>query len=627
LNKIHKLPEELVNQIAAGEVVERPSSILKELVENAIDAQATDIRVHITNGGIDEIIVQDDGIGMGYHDAKMAVKSHTTSKISTMEDLSKIVSMGFRGEALASIHSVSHLTIATKTADSSDGLKLSYEKGLLVQELAWQQKTGTTINVSHLFENIPARKRFLRKPRTEFAYCQEVLQSLLLAHPDIAMCFWHNKKEIFNIPKIKQEKASCLWGKGILLKRIQSLFSNKHFEQLLYVQEKNTYAQIEALISPPGFEFSHSHYIYTYVNGRFVKDKLLRQAVIRGYHSHLLKGRYPSVFLYFYSDPSLIDVNTHPAKTELRFEYPKEIQGLITQSIRRMLRQGTWAVPVLSKEPSLPQASQPIDINFDLHTRGSSGYVFTKDASKSSVNDIPEETIFIPKEKVMRFGIESPSTPAQKSFVLPEQGRQEANLGFSESRKNHLWEKMDYLGNFARCYLFFAHGDELLVVDQHAFHERIIFERLIKNQKIMFSHQKLLIPEVLVLPPVLLDALVSKTEVLKTIGFSVKMIDERTLECRSFPVFLQKARLEDLLIKLAKQLLSDKASLSEISHDVLATIACHSAVRAGDELQAEQVLELMKEADTVDFYHNCPHGRPVFKVWNREEIARWFHRL
>ncbi|MES2744398.1 MAG: DNA mismatch repair endonuclease MutL, partial [Bdellovibrionota bacterium] len=339
--RVHLLDDELINKIAAGEVVERPASVVKELVENAIDAGAQHIRVSLKDGGRQLIEVSDDGGGLSPEDAVLALKRHTTSKLRTADDLFAVSTMGFRGEALASISSVSRFTLQSMSRDLAEGIRVHHEDGRTTNT-PWQGTFGTSVTVKDLFYNVPARKTFMKTSAAEFAVCHEYIQALALAMPERGFRLLHNDKEMFSVGPLPVAEG---WARGeqALRLRAQAILGEEITGKLVYVQHVDRHAKVEGLISPPGVDKASAKHIFTFVNHRWVKDKVLRNGVLRGYHSHILRGKFPVALMYLDVEASLLDVNVHPAKTELRFQYGSEVASAVAMAIRDGLRQGAWS--------------------------------------------------------------------------------------------------------------------------------------------------------------------------------------------------------------------------------------------------------------------------------------------
>jgi DNA mismatch repair protein MutL len=621
MGQIQRLDDALVNKIAAGEVVERPASVIKELVENSIDAGAKDIRVELTDAGKKRILISDDGSGMDPEDARLALERHATSKIRSVDDLFSVKSMGFRGEALASIASVSRMTLMTCRPHSAEGVRLQTVAGDVTESSPWQSRGGTTIICDDLFFNVPVRSKFLKSTGAEFSMCLELMQGLALAHPEVSFTVVHNGKEQLRAPQVKGATPT-----ETLRMRVAQVLDKEVADKLVPISCESQYARMWGLISPPGLDRPSLKHFFTYINGRLVKDKTLRFAFLRGYHSHLLKGKYPIVIANFEMDPALVDVNVHPAKTEVRLQYANNIQGITAVAVREALRHGNWVMPVpaatSTHSPTGSFQSQPFQSFQPLQPPARPSIPVMTPAAKRNVVDFDFDFgaaphVLKPLDPIVEsetdfIGFEPTPTPVRTHEVEPQRGLLP-------------WAELSYLGSFASCYLLFEHPQHgLLVVDQHAFHERIIYERLTRDASLLSRSQKLLVPEAVTLDVTDIEALVGNQTKLKTFGFSFVKMSEDTIEIDAVPQILAKACLESLMKKLAQE-----ASLPMdhgLAQDVLATMACHSAVRAGEPLHENEVKKLIREAESVDFYHNCPHGRRVFAWWTKSQVSKWFDR-
>ena len=580
MGKIQLLADDVINKIAAGEVVERPASVVKELVENALDAGARSIQVEIEDGGRKAIAISDDGHGMDEGDALLALQRHATSKIKSVDDLYVTSTMGFRGEALASIASVSRLTLTTRerNAGSATRIEMNGPGGPVVQREV-SAAPGTTLACRDLFYNVPARQKFLKSTASELGAITDFFDAAILCWPHIRLRLVHNNREVVASAAVTTgagEGSVCGIGEASLRARAAAVFGEDVASKLIYINEADSHAAVEGLISPPGLEKANGKSMFTFVNQRWVKDKTLRYAVQRGYHSHLMRGKYPVVALHVVVDPSLVDVNVHPAKTEVRFQYGSEVQGVIFKAIMKGLRRADWAMP-------------------------------------DKPGDGEEE-----KEKEKR-GFFAPlrmTAEPRMTESTPVRMAESASIP---------WDTMSYLGSVGRCYLMFTDGERLLAVDQHAWHERIIFERLNRDRSLLHQSQTLMIPESVDLTADQRDRLRAGSEILAANGFNLDFIDDTTVEVKGIPTILAHRDPQEMLGAIADSGFAGNPT-ADLAQNLLATYACHSAVRAGEDLGPDELRRLMREASEVDFQHNCPHGRRVFRWWETSQIAGWFDR-
>jgi DNA mismatch repair protein MutL len=650
---IKLLPEHVISQIAAGEVVERPASVVKELVENALDAGATEIRVELEDGGKKRISVIDNGHGMSSGDAVRALQRHATSKISSIDDLFATSSLGFRGEALAATAAVARLVLTTRRMEDETATRVNACGGAAPEVTSVNAMHGTTVTVTELFSEVPARRNFLKSSSAEAAATLELMQALSLARPRVKFTLIHNGKE---------QLTALPWTGGdefeaALRLRAAAVFGEETALSLIFVEKKSAWAHVRALVSPPGIERSSGRDMFLFVNGRHVRDKVVRFGVLRGYHSHLLRGKFPVVALHLEMDPGLVDINVHPAKTEVRFQYASELQGTIALAIREGLRRADWASS--SSADATGHTADPSAEHFTPppYTGLATSTIASPWTVKEGVQDRP---VIMKSPKGVDFGARSswdmprkfsPPSPAASLFnefdsvsatsvsatsvaatsVAQSSGvfrdSSLAQTAAAETREVVPWAELQWVGEFARCYQMFSCGDRLLVLDQHAFHERIIYERIVKDTSLLARVQPLLVPETVELSAVECETLVSRAADLKRCGFTLSFPAATTVEVTAVPALLASRDIVSVLTHLAHPDGSHaEDGVAGLAHDILSTIACHAAVRSGESLGEPERKQLLREAAEVDFYHNCPHGRRVFRWWSLGEVARWFDR-
>lgn len=627
MGKIQLLTEDLINKIAAGEVIDRPANVVKELCENSLDAGATELIIEIKAGGREAISVKDNGCGVELNELRLAVQRHATSKISTQDDLFAIRSFGFRGEALASIAAVSRFSMASQTRDSNIGhrLILNLETTKVDSSLSFVQeysgKAGTTVEVNDLFYNIPARRKFLKSAAAEFGAIHELIQALALANPQVAFKLSHNEKVVFFAASVDR----ALSREETLRERLKAILDASSVEKLSFISLDDPLLKLSALVSPPGLDRASGKDIFTFVNQRWIKDKNLRHSITRAYHSHLLSGRFPLAYIFLDVDPGLIDVNVHPAKTEIKFQYQKETQELLIKAIRSSLRNGAWAAPssqtpenvVASYANMAPENNYFFDKNFDMD-RTYKGSTNLNSNTKISVLEVNAARGI---HEASAYSSQLNPTLLSNSFPL--------NKFAAQKIQQIDWSSLRLIGSFNACYLLFEGEGQLLAVDQHAFHERIIFEQLCNSSQLLKQRQKLLIPESFQLDAESLALFAENRDFLRERGFEFNCLAPSTLELLAVPSILKAHSFELIVEEIASLLKSQnlsEASADKLAHGLLSTIACHSAVRAGEDLSNLDVQRLIQQAQEVDFFHNCPHGRRVLKWITQNEVKSWFDR-
>lgn len=601
---IHVLPEELCNKIAAGEVVERPSSVVKELLENSLDAGATEILIELQAGGKKLIRIADNGRGMNRQDAFLSLERHATSKISSDADLFALQTLGFRGEALASIASVSRFLL--QTCDNADGLgQQIYAEGGAVkraEEIGLPQ--GTVVEVRNLFFNLPARRKFLRKEQTELSHAADVVTKQALAHPDVCFRLKHNDRMLLDLRREKglRERFAALLGRSLLK------------DMLAIDQDGGPDLSLTGLISQPQLTRSAASHIYTFINGRYIRDRVVQHAVMAGYRHLLMKGRYPVVTLFLQIDPALVDVNVHPTKHEVRFREQGLVHDFIVDCLRKELRSADWLTESDSGvEPVPGPVSQAVIYQ---QSTASATPVASEPVSRYTYNGPPVNTanMAFPVAENMdtKFGVE----PSEQ-LSLPEDEEQ----GF--------FSRLHILGQYHQSYLLCQDGDDLIMVDQHAAHERIGFEKLRHSYaEGSVSSQALLFPDVLELDFRSATALEENRTELERLGFEIEPFGGKSFALKSVPQVLIDRDAGQLVIDVALELekIGRAGQLQESINEILILMACHGVIRANQALSTAEIKALFRELDQIDFKANCPHGRPVLQRLTLTEVERLFRR-
>jgi DNA mismatch repair protein MutL len=589
--RIHLLPENLCNQIAAGEVVERPASVVKELVENSLDAHATQITIEIEGGGSRLIRVSDDGDGMGKDDVFLCLERHATSKIASSADLFCLQTLGFRGEALPSIAAVSRLTVRSQTATAAEGWELYVEGGTVKKAGAIGLPAGTTIEVRDLFFNTPARRKFLRKEETEFGHIAELVTRLALCSPEVQFQLVHNQRTILNAPRQHrlEERIATLLGRPLLADLVKVDRS-----------EPGAGLALQGLISHPNLHRSSSAAIYTYINGRYVRDRVVQHAILDGLRHLFPRGRYPVAVLFLAIPGAAVDVNVHPTKHEVRFSQQALVHDFIAGAVKEALRPGIESLG--QQRPTIGERSHGAAENSgDELTLPAAGPL--PDLVAPQVADVPQVS-----EPVVTWAAPAIATPFAGSY-------------FSSLR---------IIGQFRASYIVAEDDEHLLLIDQHAAHERIGFERLRREfHDGAVARQGLLFPQI-----VEFDfketALLSEYLVpLCRLGFELELFGPRTFALKAVPQLLSgRDNFAQLLHDLASDLgeLGVSRRIEDALDSFLLLISCHGMVRARQKLTLVEMTALLADLDHIDFNAHCPHGRPVYSRLSDPEIARLFRR-
>lgn len=566
------LPAHVVDQIAAGEVVERPASVLKELLENAIDAGASQVVVRASGGGVRVIEVSDDGCGMDKDDALEALKRHATSKIRSLEDLNHLVSLGFRGEALSSIASVSRLELVTRTKESDEATKITVEGGHIREVTAWGAPVGTRVRVESLFYNMPARRKFLRSEATEAHHLKETLERIALVNPRVSFQYHYEDRSPLQWP------AACDWAE-----RVGQVVGRETFEQLFPVPETGRVCRISGYLSHPNYHKSTSAHLWFYVNQRPVQDRGLLGALLRGYGQLLARGRYPVGVVRLEIPRNQVDVNVHPAKREVRFRDPRRVQEELSLAVRRFLREQPWLGPVVQALGGKPQEPSGTW----------SGSVHNQ--SWLGLSDVP-----------------APDGSGHSEVREPMAGLEGRELGIR------------FLGQLGSTYLVFATPGGLLVVDQHAAHERILFEELsAQAQEEGVPGQGLLLGKIVELKPHQEEVLEELRPALSRLGWRVEPFGPGSWRIGCVPHWMDPGSSGELLEELLE---AYPTKANQGLEALLASLACRSAVKAGKHMEPSEAMELLNRILRTPARGLCPHGRPAFIEIQLGELDKRFAR-
>ncbi len=589
--RVRILSESLANKIAAGEVVERPASVVKELLENALDAGATDIRLEINAGGRRLIRLIDNGHGMSREDALLALERHATSKITSDHDLEAIATLGFRGEALPSIASVSRLRLKTRTSDSIEGTEIALEGGIVRSVTACGMAVGTELTVEQLFFNTPARLKFLRSAETEAAHVGDLMVRMAISRPDVSFSYQNDGRE-----QLRVSPAS-------LQQRLQKLVTRD--AALFAVTGETAAARISGFLAAPSAARSTTAAMFTYINGRFVRDKVIQHAIMQSFRPILEKGRYPLVVLFIELAPDEVDVNVHPTKHEVRFRRQNQVHDTIQGVLEGVLRESPW----LQRREPAPVIPPPSAGRAYGHT--------PLQPHRAGVQQALDRFMAVP--------------PAVAPRVYePAQGYQPPQAQATPpSAASGYFSSLSIIGQFRAAYILCQADDRLVIIDQHAAYERVRFEQL----KAGFAtggieSQRLLLPDTLELSFSEADTVRRYLNILEPLGFELEEFGGQTWRINAVPRIVAEQDhcrlLRDLLAELAEQ--GSSSSFALLRDDLLARVACHSVVRGTHPLEHRQMEELLKAMDATDFSAHCPHGRPVSHEIPLRELEKFFNR-
>ncbi len=579
--RIRVLPPALVNQIAAGEVVERPASVVKELVENAVDAGARSVQIDIEEGGLSLVRVADDGSGMDREDAELALERHATSKLRDAAGLFAIATMGFRGEALPAIASVSRLRIDTCSGAGGEGTRIVMEGGRAVERGPVARARGTTVEVRDLFFNTPARRKFMRAPAAESGHVSEAVVRLLLAHPGVGFALRSAGRAVLSS------------GEGAPLReRLAAAVGREAAGHLVEIEGRRGEVRVRGLLTSPDHSEATGRGLYLFVNGRYVRDRAATHAVLRAYAETLPRGRWPAGAVFVELPPERVDVNVHPQKLEVRFADARSVHDALFHAVAEGLKTAPW----LGQRAGMPDAAGP------------------------RVPVAAEEVAGAEAAAVLARAAETAAGELGSSFAFPRL----AEVG--PAAPAGYFASLRYAGQHARTYLLCeAPGGALVIVDQHASHERVLFHELREAWRARrIAVQPLLLPQVVHLPPPVTRALEGGLEELGRLGIEVEPFGGDSFAVKGLPALLAGVDAAALLADLAQQLeqVGRGSAAEEAWHDLLATMACHSAVRANQELSPDEVRALLDRLDGVDFKARCPHGRPVVTEIPLAELER-----
>lgn len=589
MGRIVQLSKNVINQIAAGEVIERPYSVVKELVENSVDAGATKVSIEVANE-CRNIRVADNGSGIHPDDIILAFSKHATSKISSGEDLYNVKTMGFRGEALASIISISRLTCITRTEEFDFGTKVECENSE-VKKSQTGCAVGTIMDIKDLFYNLPARLKFLKSQKTEFAYINELIQSLALVHTNVAFELKNNGKTIIKTT-----------GQGDTLQVLKEVFSEDIAKNLreVFKTDKMSGLKISGFVSTPDYTRASKKDYYMYVNSRMVKCPIFQKSIDTAYKS-LIGSRYPFIILNLEVPPEDVDVNVHPTKKEVRYRNPNQIFNFIYSSIDMALS-GVTERQIAQSVPEMQQrAAEPV-----------------------RPMEIKTEDIYVTEGENIASVFKKPVEPKRViEFPKPQRETQQ-NLSFEQPKfihENHIEQEEQIIGQYKKTYILIEREEGLEIVDQHIAEERYIYEKLKKSKNI--DCQLLFISDVIEISPSDKELLSANKDKLEKFGYEIDFISDTEAIFRKVPQLISKVAPKEILADILEHISGD---IDNIEEQILITTSCKAAVKANTFLSPFRMQEIIKNWRTCEKPFTCPHGRPISKIIEHKDIARFFQR-
>ena len=630
---IRRLPDVIINQIAAGEVVERPASAVKELVENALDASATRVDIRLINGGLDGIIVDDDGLGMSLDDLSLAVERHATSKLPE-DDIALISHFGFRGEALPSIGSVSRLTISSRQAKAEDGWSITVDQGQVQAPKPSPRQKGTRVEVSRLFQNTPARLKFMKTPRTEALQCTDMIKRLAMAHPGVAFRLSDQDKVILDLPPRLDPGLKGLERVGesgtdavAARLRMRDILGGSFADEARYLNAQRGAVRLTGFIGLPTFNRPTTAAMHLFVNGRPVRDRQWLGAVRAAYGDTLPRGLHPVVVLFLDVPPEDLDVNVHPAKTEVRFRDAGFVRGLVIGAIQSELMASSQQATAAGGEAMLEQLRQSAQQQSSLSGGRYSGGYSARGYAASDHHGLDPQSPIPSTENALHH-----PDAALTGFDLPPAAR--SHEAVSSDQINADDHAMAYPMGAARAqlhatYIITETEDGIAIVDQHAAHERLVMERMKSAlDEGGIKRQILLLPEVIEPGRAEAGLILDHQEMLAKLGLVVEPFGDGAILVREVPAMLGQANVSAMINDIIEELhhLGSSTILDDKINHVLATLSCHGSVRAGRRLNATEMNALLREMEVTPRSGQCNHGRPTWISLSLKDIEKLFSR-
>jgi DNA mismatch repair protein MutL len=633
MSKIKILPENLSNKIAAGEVVERPASVVKELIENSLDAGSRRIFVEIENGGRDLIQVADNGAGMSHDDALLSIERYATSKIIKDSDLFTVQTLGFRGEALPSIAAVSHFSLTSRISEVETGIQIDIKGGRIDRVSEVGVPVGTLISVRRLFFNTPARRKFLKTVATEMGHIVEAVSAMALGWPQVQVSLKHNHKVIKS------------WAKAEPAERVVDVLGAGLRPDLLALEGEANDVKVKGWVGAPRITRSTSRGIYFFVNGRFIRDRVLQHAVFSGYAGRLVKGQYPVAVIWVELPFDQVDVNVHPAKHEVRFVHQKNVHDTVANAVTNALA-GAERTPWYASSHQNPDAPLPSKVAektpiFDSRPLRQDDIVIRSDSNQdiaqaSKPSQDPSMTPR-PKNQFTGLAVENKAPDIHRDLTEIDSEPQKI-LAVSASTKavqNRIWEKHPFsdlkvIGQLHDTYLILEGQDGLVLIDQHAAHERIAYEKLKENMRAeKQASQRLLLPETIELGFREAQILSEMLSNFRTLGLEIEPFGGTTFVVTAVPQSLSKRQIAPLIEALVEKIadIGVGSGLEKVLDQCLMVMACHSTIRANQTLSLPEIKALLAQLDQCQQPSHCPHGRPTWIQWSLKAVQKAFNRI
>ena len=638
MKSIHLLDNRLANQIAAGEVVERPASVVKELLENCLDAGASKLNVEVEAGGTKLIRIRDDGFGIPHKDLALALSRHATSKISELEDLEGVETLGFRGEALASISSVSRLTLTSCIEGQESGWQVLVEGRDMEPKLSpAPHPVGTTVEVSDLFFNTPARRKFLKTEKTEFSHLEEVVKRIALSRFDVAITLRHNQRSIHQLRAVQTQAEKD--------RRVASLCGPKFIENAVCIDVEASEIRLWGWVGLPTFSRSSTDLQYFFVNGRVIRDRLVAHAVRQAYRDVLFSGRHPAFVLYLEIDPALVDVNVHPTKHEVRFRDGRTVHNFLFSSLNRVLAEvkpkDQLSSALLSSKPRTLtselavgdlQEQKKIAFMADSSSVSSNGagYGASREAQHLSSKPFPGQ---VNRHLQVYSELYAPVSTSVLGNVNSDELVDSSGFVEAHEKSDSCSESGDTLGyaiaQLKGVYILAENEQGMILVDMHAAHERITYERMkIAWRTEGISGQPLLVPKSIEVSVIEADCAEEYAGYFSQLGLALERIGPETLIVREVPVILQNADVEKLVLDVVSDLKQFGSSDKVEAHinEILSTMACHGSVRANRKLSIQEMNALLRDMEVTERSGQCNHGRPTWTLMSMNELDKLFMR-